>query len=331
MIISSGFMKLQQILSRRNFNNNVFYDLVYEWEDSLSHALSVPIVDESPLCQNKYVAFMPFISCLFTRGKKSLSFEMTANIGRSRQWGNTADIIPLVIDFYLEKKDLPHFVRCHSRNPIVLISSKEAFDFLQSQNFPLRIAHWPLSISDKYRIEYTTKFEKKYDLVLMGRQNPILQKFLEQYALSHKDFVYVYRKQRNGDFLYFTSSGTELGAINTRSEYINLMRSARCGMYATPGCDGGEDRTHGFNQVTPRFLEYIACGCHILARYPQNSDTDYFELENFCPSINTYEEFARKMDIYRKTEVNMAYYSDYLKKHYTSYRAMQLTEILKNI
>ncbi len=156
MIISSGFMKLQQILSRRNFNNNVFYDLVYEWEDSLSHALSVPIVDEFPLCQNKYVAFMPFVSCLFTRGKKSLSFEMTANIGRSRQWGNTADIIPLVIDFYLEKKDLPHFVRCHSRNPIVLISSKEAFDFFQSQNFPLRIAHWPLSISDKYRIEFST-------------------------------------------------------------------------------------------------------------------------------------------------------------------------------
>ena len=87
----------------------------------------------------------------------------------------------------------------------------------------------------------------------------------------------------------------------------------------------------GFSQVTPRFLEMVASGCNIIARYKTNADTDYYELEKFCQSINTYEEFEKEMDKCRIKGPDMTFYSSYLKKHYTSKRVEELQVILNEI
>lgn len=186
---------------------------------------------------------------------------------------------------------------------MVLISSKEVYDFMKENKINLPIEHWALSISDIYRITPHTHFEKKYDLVMMGRQNPVLQSYYKKYSETHPDFTYVYRvieKNNDGsrDFFYYTSNGKNLGAVNTREQFIALMRQSRCGLYGTPGIDEDEKKgsTNGFHQVTPRFLEYIASGCHILARYKRNSDTDFYGLDEFCPSIESYEQFENRMD-----------------------------------
>ena len=83
---------------------------------------------------------------------------------------------------------------------------------------------------------------KKYDLVLMGRQNPVLEQYLHRYVSTHHDFVYVYRKRVGNQFLYFTSKGESLGNINTRGLYMDLMQKAKAALYATPGIDGEEIR-----------------------------------------------------------------------------------------
>lgn len=165
----------------------------------------------------------------------------------------------------------------------------------------------------------------------MGRQNPILEKYLNKYIESHPQLYYVYRKQEGGTFNYYSSRGEYLGDINTREKYINLMRSARCGLYATPGIDGGEKRTNGFSQVTPRFLELIASGCHVIARYKANSDVNFYELEQFSPSVDSYEQFEKMLDTAINTDVNMKKCSDYLSKHYTSVRAKQLLNLIKDL
>ena len=164
----------------------------------------------------------------------------------------------------------------------------------------------------------------------MGRQNPVLEGFLKQYIKEHPDLYYVYRELKDGKFNYYTNRGESLGDINTREKYMKLMRSARCGLYSTPGIDGGEKRTNGFSQVTPRFLELIACGCHVIARYKPNSDTDYYELERFSKPVDSYEQFERMLDEARSSEVDIQLYSSYLSKHYTSVRANQLREIIRN-
>lgn len=57
----------------------------------------------------------------------------------------------------------------------------------------------------------------------------------------------------------------------------------------------------------------VASGCNIIARYKTNADTDYYELEKFCQSINTYEEFEKEMDKCRIKGPDMTFYSSYLK------------------
>jgi hypothetical protein len=108
---------------------------------------------------------------------------------------------------------------------------------------------------------------------------------------------------------------------------MNLMSQSKVGLYATPGIDGDEIRTNGFSQITPRFLEYVSCGCHIIARYNENSDAKFYEIETFSPSIQTYEQFESNLDYALKNEINKTKYSNYLHKHYTSNRA----ELLKSI
>lgn len=130
--------------------------------------------------------------------------------------------------------------------------------------------------------------------------------------------------------MYYTSKGECLGDINTREKYMGLMRKSRCALYSTPGVDEGK-RTNGFNQITPRFLEFVSAGCHVISRYANNSDADFYEMEKFSMRADTYEDFERALDYARTTDVDMNAYSAYLEKHYTSVRVKQLQDIIKEI
>lgn len=322
-------MKLESIITTRNYNAWPSWDLVYEWENMISNKLGLPFYYEKEVMNNRYLKRIPFLLQLFQTPQTAFRFDMTPNL--HSQVNNRANIIPCIVDFFLREKQLKNFCNCYNKNKIVFVSSREVYDYLKSVNCPLNIQHLALSISDIYRIDATTRFEKNYDLVLMGRQNPVLKTFVDEYAAKHKEFRYVYRILKDGVFNYYTSDGICLGDINTREKYIKLMQSARVGLYSTPGIDGGEVRTNGFNQVTPRFLELIACGCHVLARYKNNSDTKYYELEKFSPIISTYDEFENAMDLRLRTNVCMKDYSDYLSKHYTSIRCQELNKYILNL
>ncbi|MCD7973942.1 MAG: glycosyltransferase family 1 protein [Candidatus Azobacteroides sp.] len=317
-------MIISGIRTCRAFQSWPSWDLVYEWEDVLSKEMNVPLHDRNQKLEKYADKFLKITNMdvnfpfLGVNGYE-LFWEMTAKTSKSIN--NHSGLIPCIIDFHLDKNQLNKFHSAYKRNPMLLISSREAFEFLKENNFSKTIYHFPLSISDKYKLSIDDPLEKEYDLVLMGRLNPVLESFLKTYVKEYPDFVYVYRKEVvNNKFIYCTSDGRTIGDISTREDYINLMKKSRIGFYSTPGIDGGEERTKGFNQVTPRFLELLVCGCHILARYKNNPDTDFYELNKFCPSIETYEAFEERMNWARKNTVNKEQYINYLENHYTSDR-----------
>ena len=323
-------MHIQTIISYRRLTSWPSFDLIKEWEDVLSKELNIHIKNESLLFYNSILNKHPSIYKIINTHKNALVFEISDY--RCSLKNNFKNIIPCIVDFYAkDDKTLCDIYQQYNRNPIVLISSKEAYEFLKQKECPLNIAHLPLSISDIYRITPATRFDKKYDLVIAGRNNPVLTDCVVRYAQKHQYFRYVYRKTEGNKFYYYTSDGEKIGDINTREQYINLLRASRMGIYATPGIDGGENRTNGFNQVTPRFFELICSGCHILARYPKNADTEYFQVDRICPSIETYEQFESLVDKYRDIECDMLLYSNYIMQHYTSQRASMLSNILDNI
>lgn len=324
-------MKIKQILTNRNLSNGKDYGIVNEWEDVFSQLLNVPLYYDDWKRRDKTIFWkFPWLAAYFQTSIPTFAYVMLPNA--SPHGSNRKNIIPCMIDFYCrEKKELQQFYKRYDNCPLVLISSKEAYDFLISIKCPLHIKHLPLSISDKYRINDKTTFNKKYDVVMLGRQNEVLQTFLNEYSERHKDVTYVYGKKEGRGFRYFDQAGVDLGCMSTREDYMNLMRQSKIGLYATPAMDGGRTDTNGFNQVTPRFLEYIVNGCHVIARYPNNPDTDFYELNKMTTRIETYDQFEKAMDKLRHEDVDVSCYSQYLKKHYTSNRVQMLLSYLEQI
>ncbi len=318
-------MEIRMIITTRGYETWPSADIMFEWEDVFSTSFGIPLYKE-----NKFVNRIPFLSSMLQTNTNAFRFDMSPL--RKYSTNNKKNIVPCIIDFYIKNKEhLDKFYLNYSKNKVVFISSKEVYDYLKSLNCPLNIRHLPLSISDKYKIKSTNQYDKCYDLVMMGRQNPVLLNFVERYEKKHAGFRYVYRKQNGGFFYYYTSDGQFLGDINTREKYISLMQKSRIGLYSTPGIDGGEIRTNGFNQVTPRFLELLSCGCHVLARYPSNADTEFYELNKFSPNIEDYSTFEKEMDRCLSSDVDMKFYSEYLSKHYTSVRCKQMQQYLNEI
>ena len=70
---------------------------------------------------------------------------------------NIKTVIPCIIDFFLTKDSMPLFIRKYSNTKVVLLSSKECYDFVdgylkQNKIQGFNIGHLALSISDKYGI-----------------------------------------------------------------------------------------------------------------------------------------------------------------------------------
>lgn len=330
---------LKQIYTKRFYESRNFWDLVYEWEDCISHTLQIPIVKESKLF-DRILKGIPGLYWINTRGRLSLCFQMGAEIVPTNykklqeilglRAKNIEDVIPVIIDFWQPASDIMALNRAYSRNKVVLVSSAEAIKFLNDNNAGFNYVHWPLSLPDLYAITPQTAFEKKYDLAMMGRQNPLLEEFLKKYIETHPDFVYAFKKREDGHFNYYTNRGEFVGCADDRIGYLQIMRGAKCGLYATPGLDE-KSGSNGYNQVTPRFLELLSSGCHVIARYPENPDTDFFHISDFSDNIDSYSKFEEALDKARASEVDMKKYSDYLSKHYTSVRAKQLQEILNGL
>lgn len=318
-------MNLTHIRTARLYEKSTSWQLVYEWEDAYKKAFDLPFSFENRLIRAIGNRF-PIIN-KFAFGRKQILVHIMMAPAHTNYY-NSKHIIPLIIDYTLSLEQIAGFERAFNQCPFILISSREVYDLLIAHGFKNRVFHLPLSLSDRYFPDEQMLNMKKYDIILMGRQNPMLEKYLNEYAGKHNDFTYVQRVKRDKQFFYYSSTGECLGEINDRIAYMELMKQGRIGLYSTPGLDN--DRAmNGLSHVTPRFLELIASGCHILAKYPDNPDTKYFELDKFSPNITSYEIFERQMDIARSTIIDIKFYQEYLKKHYISNRISELKKILK--
>lgn len=320
-----------KILTNRHYATWPSYQIVWEWEDSLSQALGVDFAYDNKIIFNKWLQYFNLFQKLNIPKGNIFLFEVSVSRDERDRRYNKENFLPCVVDYYYKDEELSLFEKKFCNNPLVFISSKEVYDRLQTLGCKIPICHLPLTLPNKYELNPNTVFEKKYDLIMMGRQNPVMKEFLNEYILSHPDFIYVYEKLDVGKFHYYTSKGEYVGYIETRDKYMSLLRQSKVAMYSTPGIDGGEVRTNGFNQVTPKFLEYLACGCNVICRWKDNSDTDFYQLNTFGSNVDSYKVFEEQMDEARRRPADISKYSEYLKRHYTTSIADILVNTCKKI
>lgn len=322
-------MKIEQLLSHRDKKGqNYAQPIIYEWEDELSKGLNVPVVSHSS-CY-KVINRLKIHSSLL--GPIKNTFRFVNNGQDYDEPMNSRHIIPCIIDFFEEKGQLEGFYKRHSNNKIILVSSPFDYQYLLANDCPINVGLLAYSLPDKYALKKIS--EKKYDIVLTGRQDPLLYSFFQQYVKTHPSVSYVKRgKEIENDkektLSYYLNGNELIGELTSREDYIGLLRQAKVSLYGTQGL---QTYHAGFYHLTPAFLERIACGCHVIAHYKENSpDADYYQLKDFSPSIESYEDFEKAMDKALTTPVDFEKYSNYLKKHYTSTRVEELQKLLMDL
>jgi hypothetical protein len=346
-------MNIAAILSTRSYLKAPLYHLIYEWEDVMAEQLGVPVMEALPPLRKLFInkfsrKFMAGIAPGFLAGVNNL--VETANVFRPSKgyylafelgvntepnFSTSAKAIPILIDLW-KQTDLAAFEQVYRDCPLVLVSSLEAVEYLRAQGCRLNIKHLALSLSDRYRAAPGVVYEKKYDVLLAGRldirTNQVLRDYLQAFTKKHPTVEYLYQQEIAGEFCYVSNLRGVIGKFQTREDYIGLLRASKISFYSTPGIDGGEKRTGGFNPVTPRYLELLSAQCLLLGKYPNNEETRFYELDKACPNIESYAHFEETMLRYLAQEtVPLALYTSILDKHYTSCRAAQLLDLVEHL
>jgi hypothetical protein len=310
------------------------FDTLYEWEKIISDRFNLKVKNQSKLTNWIYrqievrLKAREFFHHLVPSSNLILLFVMTARVEKSCRL--TKNTIAIIIDFWLKESDLKLFYENYKHCPLVLITSAEVYEFLRFHNCPLNIEHWPLSLPDSQKLDPDIIYDKKWDLSLLGRTNPYFLNMLEKYCLKHPDFEYVRGSNDIDNRYFYTNKGLKVGHAIGREAYLEMLRATKISFYTTPGLDLAKKETDFFNQVTPRFLELIAAGCLVMAHYPKNADTDFYEIDKLCKDIASYEVFENQLDCLRSIkEVPVENYLNYLNKHYTSKRLGLFEDILK--
>lgn len=323
-------MELSNIITQRRIHKEFWYSIVYEWENDLSNNLGCPLYyDKFHLSSglDYRIRNSPFWGNFIPPFVNSFAFVMSA----SRPVGNNNRILPCIIDCYPDSDSCISFIKnSYKKNPCIFISSAEVYHFLKKKT-NLRLAHLPLSLSDKYYLSGDAIYDKSYDCILVGRSNPVLLDYLMHYVKKNPSFTFATRKKIGNSICYVTNTGRIIGKADTREELLSIMRQARISLYATSNMDGDKNMMSRFHQVTPRFLELVSCACQIIMRYEDNEDTDYYKLNQFGKNVNSYKDFESEMERCLNENVNVSLYSKYLKEHYTSERGLLLKSIIQQL
>lgn len=230
---------------------------------------------------------------------------------------NALGTLPVLVDYW--KGTSPcQFARCYRKCEPVRFSSFESLAYVK-QSTGIQCEHFPYSIPDHWVNPPLT--ERVFEICVVGRTSPVLYQWLDRFTNSHPQVNVVIAHLGDDKVIMARSSRLGvIGEVNSRTRYFDMLRSSKVALYSTPGMDGGEVRTGGFSPVTPKFLEFIASGCEVVARYHENADTEFFELDQVAWPAKTYRQFERSVEeaLERRDEERLIVRAKYIQRHLTS-------------
>jgi hypothetical protein len=336
-----------EILSSSEWKNHYSMQIVFEWEMILKKELGIQINTEDlfvidDIYINKLNGIIQkVIRNSFLKLHIDSSFNYLLRKNEKNYYISYQMYVNKTVNHYIYQPNcIPIFIDCFGdmieyipllckKNPLVFVTDYEVYMILQKTSIAVKIRYIPLSISDFY---FNQKMpEKKFDVIQMGRLNPILHTWMLEVVRKFPEIDYVY-SSRNNDINSYVSTATGLLAdkTDTRSEFMQLLGSSRISLVSSPGIDGGEARTGGFNPVTPRFYESAVNYCKLVGRFPDNPDFLYNNVASVCDRPANYEEFeAVILKMLSEPFILTQDYKLFLESHLTSTTAQAIREALR--
>ena len=339
-----------EILSAKGWKDYYAIQVVYEWEDILATVLkipkdtvSIPILDKiyhQPV--NRFL--QKFIRRSFLRNYVDISLNYLLRKKKNIYYINyQLYVIDVVNHFVYQPNSIPIFIDCFremvdcipvlcKKNPLLFVTDYEIFLHLKTKAIGEKTRFVPLSISDKYFQEGVPA--KKIDVLQMGRQNPVLHKWMLEVTRNYPHIEYVYAHKKNEVHAYFsTTRGWLTDKTDTREEFMDFLSTARISLLSSPGMDGGDKtRTGGFNPVTPRFYESAVNYCYLIGRFPDTPDFIYNEVLSVCERPEDLQQFeSLVLKMLSIPFSSQEKYEPFIKKHLTSTIALSIQTELENL
>lgn len=315
----------KKIFSERKTTGLTWYQVAFEWEDEYSKILNLEIAEMSApytedtkktICGEAANILRPF------RIKKDNWNIAQVMYPRLSYRYRKLSVIPIYLD--VPKKWVKKIIWETRKLPIYFVTCYDAYEMIKGMGKE-NCSYLPLSIPDRCHEKIVPT--KEFDVIQIGRKNSVLHEYMMKYCACHPNVEYVYRD--NGG--YRSTIRGLIGEAVTREDYMNLLKKAKISLVSTPAVDGEKD-FGGFDFFTPRFFESVACYCHLIGRYTDNSEAGFFNMKSICKNIITYDMFEKCIE--EKLAIscleNLSNYTQFINTNLTSARAEKVKDELRN-
>lgn len=268
--------RIRSIISTRYRSNWPTWQMVHEWEDILANLLAVPL---RPIGEN---CMLPDPDCL--PGNHDLMFLQLA--GELHYYADNPQLIPIVMDLW--RDDFADFLQLAPRFRLIFVTSLQAFQELSPQ-LP-QLHYLPFCLADQHLDR--TAVIRDIDIIHYGRRNPLLEQYMGRLLAERPDIHYVTTEPFDDEQkvrIYSNRQGC-LGESDSRSTFMALLDRCKISLVSTVGMDGSR-QTGGIDPISPRFLESMAAGCHLVGRIPDNLEFRGDTISGHCHSVDSYEGF----------------------------------------
>lgn len=326
------------IVSRRNNETRAFFDVCYEWEDILSKKLNANIkcfhAGEYHCRRVIGKAFPDSYSLKQDINARNLSVYFVMFPSELKYYSKINGI-PVFLDVWSEKA-VDIIVKKTKKFQIYYVTSLDVFRKIKEKDESAAVRYMPLSVSDQYFSPYFEQYrDKKYDVIQMGRRNPVLHDFMLTYVSENPEIEYLYSEMGNnvGGLEYISTKYGRIGKLDTRQKLVQTLALSRVSLVSSPAIDNDNKGQFGVDFPTPRFYESAVLGCAMVGRYTLNDEMKKQNIPKVCNNVQTYTQFKESM--YRALTITRTelYENDknFIRNNLTSVRAKQIKDDLESI
>lgn len=307
---------------------------VYEWEEDFSTSLNFSFKDIDGYQNHSIARLMRKLNIKRPIRWKSgddiwVAFVMNIDLLRLMTW-YLGNILPIMLD--VERKDIPELIMFTRNLPVYYVTSYSTYCIIK-ENYPnSNVRYMPLMVSSRYTEK--KEIDCRYDFVQFGRRNEILHKYAIRYCDEHQGRKYVYRHSnpKLGMTVYCNGQNVDIGSVDTRTQFIDMLRCSRISLCSTPAVDGSRGFGEGIDFITPRWYESYACKCSVIGRWTDdaNEEVGMTGLNEVTTCVETYEMFEKLANEYLYSEKqNNDKINLFIEKNTATKRSKELIEELR--
>ncbi len=254
----------------------------------------------------------------------------TTMVSQLRQYRGNYQLIVVINDVWPHEFD--EFEELIQTFPLVYVTNSDICDRLQRRG--LSMVHFmPCSISAACIPEQVPV--KDVDIIHYGRQNPFLNKFMEQLLARYPDLHYLTTEidPESRDVYFVSNRHGAFGRSDNRQMFMQMLSRCKISLVSSPGYDGERD-SGCCNTVAIRYFEGASQFCHLIGRHPDAEDFRSLAVDSVCNRVSDYADFeAVVLDCLGKpfSKEKEAAYRSFLALNSTQQRAICLINDLDRL